>query len=159
MQLVSLYFNTYNSYRKVLAIGKGLIILTATRSDSDSRRALHELFPQKGVPQQIPAGLEKKWKFNLAWRLRKTFYDNFCILMINRKRTHSVVDKNYQQLLIQQIFLMYEWLIDHIQHLKFCKRCSFYAPSWLNGEEQLSQLGKSEHLFVNIKFSKCIIYR
>ena len=31
-------------------------------------RALHELFPKKGVPQQIPAGLEISTKFFLAWR-------------------------------------------------------------------------------------------
>ena len=33
------------------------------------RRSPHELFPQKGVPHQIPAGLEILRKFNLAWRL------------------------------------------------------------------------------------------
>ena len=35
----------------------------------DVRRVRHELFLTKGVPQQIPAGLEILRKFFLAWRL------------------------------------------------------------------------------------------
>ena len=35
------------------------------------RRVPHELFPQKAVPHQIPAGLEMLRKFILAWRLKQ----------------------------------------------------------------------------------------
>ena len=39
--------------------------------------------------------------------------------------------------------------------LLICKRCSFSIPSWLEKKEKLSGwIGKSEHLFTNLKCSK-----
>ena len=53
-----------------------------------------------------------------------------------------LIDLNCLQLSYNLLFFINDGLFSYIQQLKYCKRCSFFVPSWLEKEEQLSWLGK-----------------
>ena len=94
------------------------------------RREPHELFLTKGVPLQISTGLEILRKFMRIINCKLIVIACNCIIT------------GYSFLTIGDIVIF--------NNLIFCKRFVFSAPSWLEKEEQLSWLGKNEHLFENI---------
>ena len=128
---------------------------------SDIWRAPHELFPQKSVPYQIPAGLEYFRKSFIAWTFVQFEKQLFLIMSLifakNSANNYFEIDETCLLLSFKWLFARFSRWLGYIQHFNFCKRCSFPVPCWLEKEKKPRWLGKSEHILAKCWCSKTTI--